>query len=656
MNTRRLHVSWLLGGAVLAFSLTLAGCVSPLSDNPDNQLRRSIAHAVERELESARRHPEPVTLTRESRLDELGIKPEFMRELEEMAGPERLARMEAPLGESVIGPSQDVVHVTLEKAIIRAVEYNLNVQFARLAPAIAESQVTAAEAAFDWVFFSNFNWSKTDQARSQSRIGNQPIGVSTDERQIVSQSVGVRKALITGGQVQVQHEFTYTDIETSGFSAFPDPAYESNIVLQLDQPLLRNAGSEVALSQVRLARNAERDEIEALRGELIRIATDVEGAYWALYRAHMDLKILQQLLERGIEVRDKVVARRVLDAKPAQIADAIARVERRSADVLRAQQALRDASDQLKLLMNDPELTIGSNTLLLPADATVDEAITYSFLDSVLTALRERPEVHRALLSIDNTSIRQDVADNQRLPRLDLRAQMRFNALGEDVNDAYREQTEGNFVDYLIGLAFEMPIGNREAEALFRQRRLERYQATAAYHNTVQNIVAEVLRSLRSVATNYVLIEQTRVARYAEAENLRTLQAEFEGVLPQTPELLAEQLRRQEALASAEQQEIGALVDYNIAIATLHAAMGTALERNRILFDVPDATDINEGYRLFPAYREPSPDERQPRAAAAAVGIQTETPPADEAEIESELDAEPAPVEPTGEVELVPSD
>ena len=91
------------------------------------------------------------------------------------------------------------------------------------------------------------------------------------------------------------------------------------------------------------------------------------------------------------------------------------------------------------------------NALDLPA---VDEAITYSFLDSVLTAVRERPEIHRALLSINNTSIREDVADNGRLPQLDLRAQMRFSALGEDNQEAYDGLTEGDFVDYLIGLAF----------------------------------------------------------------------------------------------------------------------------------------------------------------------------------------------------------
>ena len=43
-------------------------------------------------------------------------------------------------------------------------------------------------------------------------------------------------------------------------------------------------------------------------------------------------------------------------------------------------------------------------------------------------------------------------------------------------------------------------------------------------------------------------------------------------------------------LTQAERDEIGALVDYNTAIAALHAATGTALERNRIQFVVPDST------------------------------------------------------------------
>jgi hypothetical protein len=50
-------------------------------------------------------------------------------------------------------------------------------------------------------------------------------------------------------------------------------------------------------------------------------------------------------------------------------------------------------------------------------------------------------------------------------------------------------------------------------------------------------------------------------------------------------------LRRQEALSQAEQQEIQALVEYNVSLSQLYSAMGTALEHNKIDFKLPDADD-----------------------------------------------------------------
>ena len=50
-------------------------------------------------------------------------------------------------------------------------------------------------------------------------------------------------------------------------------------------------------------------------------------------------------------------------------------------------------------------------------------------------------------------------------------------------------------------------------------------------------------------------------------------------------------MQRQESLANAELEEAQALVNYQIALAELVAATGTALERNGIRFVVPEAAE-----------------------------------------------------------------
>lgn len=600
-NIRR-NRPWRPGAAgVLALApsllLALGGCASSVWTESEQELHRSVAETVKRETADGQKVPGRQTTTRESGVDRLGISDQFIPELEKMAGPgsypgmTELRNIYSQLGVDLAGRPIRTAGVSLERAVRSGVENNLAVQFARLAPAVSEAQVVAAEAAFDWTFFSNLDYANTDEPRVATAFGGTTFGSRANTNQNVRSATGLRRPLLSGGQFSVQQDLGYVDDDSPNQSNQPDPANTLGYTLQFDQPLLRNFGSGVALAEVRLNRNAERNSIQQLRRDLLRTVTDIERTYWQLVRAHRELQITYRLYERGVEVRDVLRQRRNLDATPAQIAAAVARTERRRADVMRAQNQIRQLSDRLKALINDPQMPVGSEVIIAPVDQAIDAPIEYALLDSVQSAIDHRPEVQQAILSIDDTSIRQSVADNARLPRLDLRLQTRFNSLEENMASAYDEVFDGDFVNYLVGLQFEQPIGNRRAEADFRRRRLERSQAVISYRNTVQQVLIEVKNALNNVTTNYRLIEQTRISRLAASEELRSLRIENEKLRGLTVERLDLELNRQESLASAERDEIAALTDYNISIAEMAAAMGTALERNRIDFVVPEVDE-----------------------------------------------------------------
>ena len=587
----------LIKAAVSAAALVLvAGCQSPLAQDSERELKRSVLDSVRREISQSQAYPDPIKTVREPGASALGLSEKVLPQLTTMAGPESYNPRELPIGNDLHGQATGVVAVSLQRAVRTAVERNLGLKFGRITPAIREADVVAAEAAFDWTLFSNVNAAKTDQPRVRQISSNFASGNRVFQEDNITSTTGLRRQLNTGGQFTVQQELIYSDNQTEfGGGQDPNPANTLNVLFRFDQPLLRNFGGETAQAQIRLNRNAERDSIQQLKRDLIRNITDTERSYWQLVQSHRDLLILQRLLDRGIQVRDQLKQREKLDATPAQIADAVARVEQRKGDLLRAQTVLRNRSDQLKVAMNDPEFPIGSETLLIPADFAPDEPVTFSLLDAVQTAISNRPEVQQAILSIDDTSIRQVVADRARLPQLDLRLQSQFSALETDAGSAYESVFDGNFVDYLVGLAFEQPIGNRAAEAGYRRRRLERMQAVISYRNTIQQIVLELKNALNNVTTNYRLIEQTRTSRLAASEVLRALLVEKETIGRYTVERLDLEFSRQEALSSAERQEVEALANYNIALAELSAAQGTALERNGIAFVVPNADEALRG-------------------------------------------------------------
>ncbi len=568
---------------VLAAMPLAAGCGSPLYADPDKELRRSLVTAAQRELREAQAGYQVLVTQREDKVAALGIRADILAQLEAASGPGSYIGQPIRLSASLMGAEQKTVAVNLQRCILTAVDNNLAVQFARLAPAVEEARTQAAEAAFDWAFFANSQYSNLD------REAPAQFSRSLDQRQEVTGTFGLRRRLTSGAQFAVQQTIGYADSKVTTGRIIPDPAGTAELAMQLDQPLLRNFGADANLAEVRIASNAERDQVQQLKTRLLATVTDTEEAYWNLVAAWGQLQIAQRLAERGVRVREVIRTRVQVagDANQSQLADTVAQVASREADVVRAENAVRNASDRLKSLINDRDLPVGSDALLIPADLPVDQPVAYSLADALFTAIASRPEVQRGLIGVDDAAIRQQVADNQRLPQLDLRAQVRFAGLDNGNDRAFNRMINGGFVDYVVGLVFEQPIGNRAGEAGFRQRRLERAQAAIAYRDVVQRVVADVVGTLRAVVTSYTLIEQTRAARLAAAENLRALEVLETTIQGLTPEFLDLKLRRQAALASSELQELQALTEYNTSIARLHAAMGTALQRNRIKFQVP---------------------------------------------------------------------
>lgn len=562
-----------------------AGCGSPLARESTRTLRESVIESARRELREADLRPESAEIRRTPM--ELSFPEERRRELDAMAGPKAYDRSVPPLGPGLLGEPSPTFMIDLHQAVIRSASQSLDVQQARLTPAISGARAVAASAAFDWTFFGQVDWNATDSPQIQQVVGAVPIGVGERQSQSVGYETGLRKRLTSGGALSVSQGHTYADDRTPGTSLSPDPSQSTFLDVTLNQPLLRGAGSEVALAEVRLSENTERRAIHEYKARLIDTVTRTESAYWRLVQAFRELQIRQRLLNRGIETRDVLQSRLSFDVKPAEYSDAVATVERRRADVIRAENALRQRSDVLKALINDEELTVGSEALLLPADDAPETPITFSLLDSVTRAIEHRPEIQQAIVSIDDASIRQIVADSGRLPLLDMAFRARFRGLDGNTGESYEQISDGRFVDFLMSAVFELPIGNRGPEAEYRASQLARMQATVEYRRVLQAVVLEVKTALRNVTTNYQLIEQTRSSRLASAENLRTLLVQEQTIQSLTPDFLDLKFRRQEALAQAEAAELQALTDYNVSLAEYQAATGTALERNGISFVVP---------------------------------------------------------------------
>lgn len=581
-----------------AIAGTLVGCRSDWERRSTDDLREVVRSASSRQLRDASESRGSVTVESSGRIESLGLSAARLAELDALSGGGAYQGDDLGLGDNLFGEETDTVSVGLQRVVQGSVVGNLGVQSARIVPSVSSAQVVQADAAFDWVLTGSAQLQSVDSPQAQTlgtdNMGNAVVLGAPAQSSLISQyQVGLRRNLITGGTVGVDWTMTRTDQGTPGFQFVPDPGTASTISLSINQPLLRGAGSGVARSEIRIARNAERRSISELRETVQDTVATAETAYWSLVQAQDILRIQRRSLDRSIETSEKIRQRGRLDATAAQIADALANVERRRANVIEAEDNFLRASDTLKAIVNDRDLAVGTETVLLPLDRPIESPFELSLYDAVTDAIRHRPEVRRALLGIDDASIRQFVSDNQRLPQLDLTFQASALALDDDFSETAFEPLGGEFFEYLLGLQFSRPIGNRAAEANHRATVLARLQSVIEYQATLQSVVLEVKDAMREVKTNYALIEQRRAARLAAAENLRALTVQIELTEGFTAGNLDLLLRRQESLAAAELEEIAAITGYNVALANLHAATGTNLERNSIVFEAPSPAEAD---------------------------------------------------------------
>lgn len=473
--------------------------------------------------------------------------------------------------------------MSLQRVTELVAKNNMDIRLARLIPAISDTQVTQAEAVFDAVYFANLNFTKTDTPQPPTGGGGLAVFGNTkqDTRGL---ETGIRKTLSTGGQFSVSTTFNRQERNPSFFNV--NTFYESNVLVTMTQPLLRNFGSDVTRSQIALAENAKRESVQDLRSRMLEVLAASEQVYWQLVQSQQRLLILTRLWKTANDERVRLAKRLGFDVTPSTFSEILSREELRRSDMIRARQDVRVASDALKQLLYSKDVPLSGETLIVPLDRPIDMPMKYSILESITAALANRPELRRARLEIKDASIRQRVADNQTLPQLDLTLSTRFNGIStKSVADAYDFMGDGDFVDFIVGLQFEVPIGNRGPQAFLRQREIERKATVINYRRLAQTAVREVKDSMRTIATSYELIGATRAARRAAAENVRTLNVQEDAGEPLNEGFIDLKLRRQETLAQAESQEIQALTDYNIAIARYYESLGTLLERNGIEFD-----------------------------------------------------------------------
>jgi len=465
---------------------------------------------------------------------------------------------------------QTQIPLALTDVIHRTLRNNPAIQVVAYDPAMSRTQVATAEAAFDATVFAGVELDYTDSASRSS-------GSATVSKTRTVEA-GVRQRLTTGGQVEVKHTVARQD-DNSDFTLLNlNPSYRQNFAIELTQPLLRDAGPDVALAELRVARINYASSLEAFRGAVLDEILEVQATYWQLVRARQELEIQERLLDLTRQTYEQVKARSELDASKVQITQTRAAVESRQAVLIRARKNILDIQDALVRKMADASLTLLDDYVLVPVTEPSTAELLVDRIDQISSALKYSPELSQARKAIQINDIGVTFARNQILPRLELSASAGLNGLGGDFDSSWSQAWGGDYISYNLSLAFEWPIGSRAARAQLERAKYQRGKNVAALQKVADQAAAAVNASVRQIETTFLERQAQERALIATQENLKALEVRRDYRQELNPEFLGLILAAQENVANAERALLQATVDYNIAQAQLHRATGTSLE------------------------------------------------------------------------------
>jgi Outer membrane efflux protein len=143
---------------------------------------------------------------------------------------------------------------------------------------------------------------------------------------------------------------------------------------------------------------------------------------------------------------------------------------------------------------------------------------------------------------------------------------------------ALRNLFSNDFRTWMVGVAINLPLRNRAAQANLGRAKEQERQLDLLTRRFLQEIEVEVRNAVQAVETAKALIDASKRQREFAEVQLEGETKKFQAGLIETFFVL----QRQTDLAEAEVAEQRALVGYNISVARLQRIISTTLQDNGI--------------------------------------------------------------------------
>ncbi len=462
------------------------------------------------------------------------------------------------------------VRLSLTEAIQRALANSYNIRVASYDPAIQSTRIVQAEAAFDTIFATGFNYA-SNNAPSSSPFA------ATDSQTNNFQS-GLSKRLPTGMTASTVWSYDRTYLANFKYTTL-NPSWGQSLTFKLNQPLLRGFGLDYNRSAINIAKLNRNISEHEFKRQVQDHLLNVEQAYWNVVAARRSLVIASNLIAEFQKIYDYLVARSDFDAAPVNISNSRSQLYAQHAQFELVKKAVRDAEDNLKNLLNDPELNLKDDIEIVPTEFPTQEKLVLDPVVELQTALDQREELRSAELAIESAKIQVGVSKNETLPQLDANFSYSFPTLASSFDRSFKDLGDFDYDQYTVGVQFQWPIGNRGPRAALRQSRLQHAQALARLKLAIESVIFDVNVRVRDLFSSYAQISPNAATVESQTAEVQAIVDRAERRDPNTLNL---ELYARSSLAGAKRDLLNSIVQYNLSIIELERAKGTLLTYDNV--------------------------------------------------------------------------
>jgi outer membrane protein len=466
------------------------------------------------------------------------------------------------------------VELTLDDAVKRALERNLDIAVERLNPQTFDFTLASLQANYRPTFNSNYGMrSATTFTRSQTAGGDILITDTFTGNNGILQNVkwgGGSFAVAWNNNRQAQ----------SDLFATRNPAINSNLNLVYVQPVLRNLRIDGTRAQLKITQINQQISETQLRATIVRTVANTRNAYWDYVFTIQAAEVAERSLQLATKlVEDNQARVEVGTLAPLDVVQAQAEQATRRQAVATTQAAVSTAELALKRLIvngTDDPYWVAS---LEPVDRPTYSTESLDVAGAVRKALSSRTDIEQSRKQIESNDVSLKNLSDQRLPALDVTASYGLAGIGGPqfvrppgaaLGAPPSQIIPGGFSDTLSTLFnqkaptwnfaanFSYPIGSSTADANLARARVQQRQTIAQARALELQIATEVTNAALLVEANRERLQAAQAARELAEKRLEAEQSRFEVGL--STNFFVVQAQRD--LRDSENSELRALLDY----------------------------------------------------------------------------------------------